>query len=246
MTRTVLFTALLFLALSGCKKDEASAAGGEGEKAKAGDAKKGGDAPAKATDADPAALKDPSKATLEAPAAYTVKLETTKGDLLIDVTTAWAPKGAQRFYNLVKAGYYDDTAFFRAIQGFMAQIGLHGDPEINEIWSKARIQDDPVKESNKRGHVTFATAGPNTRTTQFFINFGDNVQLDGMGFAPFGTVREESLKVLDALNTEYGEGAPRGRGPSQGRIHAEGNAYLKAEFPNLDYIKKASVVEEGK
>ncbi len=245
MTRTALFTALLLLALSGCKKDEAPAAGGEGETAKAADAKEGADAPAAAQD-NSAALKDPSKATLEAPATYTVKLETTKGDLLIDVTTAWAPKGAQRFYNLVKAGYYDDVAFFRAIQGFMAQVGLHGDPEINKIWREARIQDDPVKESNKRGYVTFATAGPNTRTTQFFLNFGDNVQLDGMGFAPFGKVQDESMKVLDAINTEYGEGAPRGRGPSQGRIHAEGNAYLKAEFPNLDSIKKATVVEEGK
>ncbi len=247
MIRSALLIALL-AALTACKNDAPAAAGDTTPGAKA-DAPKA-DAPK--ADAPMAAapksdvLKDPSKATLEPPATFTVKLETTKGDLLIDVTTAWAPKGAQRFYNLVKAGYYDDVAFFRAIAGFMAQVGLHGDPDINAIWRVARIDDDPVSQSNKRGYATFATAGPNTRTAQFFLNYKDNATLDGMGFAPFGKVRDESMKVLDALNTEYGEGAPRGRGPSQGRIHGEGNKYLKAEFPNLDYIKKATVIEEGK
>ncbi len=184
-------------------------------------------------------LKDPSTLTAKAPDKYTVKLKTTQGDVLIDVTRAWAPLGADRFYNLVKAGFYDDTAFFRVIPGFMAQIGIHGDPAIAEAWRAARIQDDPVKESNTRGMVSFATAGPNTRTTQFFINFGNNARLDGMGFAPIGKVR--NMEIVDKLYGGYGEGAPRGKGPNQGRLNREGNTYLKADFPELDYIEKATI-----
>lgn len=200
--------------------------------------------PAGAASGANAALMNPAGATATAPDTYVVKLETTKGDLLIDVNRAWAPKGADRFFNLVKIGYYDDVAFFRVVSGFMAQVGINGDPKVNTIWREARIDDDPVdpaKASNKRGYVTFATSGPNSRTTQFFINFADNSRLDGMGFSPIGKLRDESLTVLDALNAEYGEGAPRGMGPNQGRIQSEGNTYLKADFPRLDYIKKASV-----
>jgi peptidyl-prolyl cis-trans isomerase A (cyclophilin A) len=186
-------------------------------------------------------LKDPSKLTEKAPDIFKVKFDTTKGAITIEVTRDWAPKGADRFYNLVKAGYFKDIAFFRVIPGFMAQFGIHGDPEISKVWSDANINDDPVKGSNKRGTITFATAGPNTRSTQFFINFGDNVNLDSSGFAPFGKV-VEGMDVVDKINSEYGEGAPRGRGPRQDRIQGEGNAYLKKDFPNLDYIKSATIL----
>jgi peptidyl-prolyl cis-trans isomerase A (cyclophilin A) len=187
------------------------------------------------------ALLDPSKATEQAPATFAVKFETTKGDIIIDVTRAWSPTGADRFYNLVKIGYYDDVAFFRVIGGFMAQIGLHGDPKVNAAWRPARIKDDPVQGSNTRGMVTFAKTGmPNSRTTQIFFNFKNNGNLDRMGFAPIGKVRD--MKIVDALHNGYGEGAPRGQGPSQGRIQSEGNTYLKAEFPKLDYIKKGSIL----
>src|SRR5262249_1042731 len=146
-----------------------------------------------------------------------------------------------RFYNLVRSGFFTEVEFFRVIPGFMCQFGIHGDPKVAATWREARIQDDPVKGGNTRGALTFATAGPNTRTTQLFINFGDNSRLDSMGFSPFGKVIE-GMDVVDKINGEYGEGAPGGRGPNQGRIQQEGNAYLKKDFPNLDYIKSASIV----
>lgn len=189
----------------------------------------------------PAALLEPAKLTEKAPDKYAVKLTTTKGDIIIDVDRSWAPNGADRWYNLVKNGYYSDIAFFRVINGFMAQVGISGAPKLNAVWRMARIKDDPVKQSNTRGMVTFATAGPNTRTTQFFINFGNNSRLDGMGFAPFGKVRD--MKTVDALHSGYGEGAPRGQGPSQGRMQQEGNPYLKKDFPKLDYIKSAEIMQ---
>lgn len=197
------------------------------------------------TSADQAALgaQSVSNKPERSPSEYVVRLETTKGNIDIDVNRALAPKGADRFFNLVKLGYYTDVAFFRVIPNFMAQVGLHGDPAMNDKWRKNRIQDDPVKGSNTRGTVTFATSGPNSRTTQFFINFKNNARLDGMGFAPFGNVRAVSLPILDSLHAGYGEGAPRGRGPMQGRIHREGNAYLKKDFPQLDYIKKAIILK---
>lgn len=184
-------------------------------------------------------LRDPSGANAEAPAQFTVKLETSKGEVLIDVHRAWAPRGADRFYNLVKAGYYDNVAFFRVISGFMAQIGIHGEPSVNAVWRDKRISDDPVVQSNTRGMVSYAMAGKDTRTTQIFINYGNNSRLDSMGFSPFGKVRD--MKAIDALYSGYGEGAPSGAGPSQGRIQAEGNTYLKADFPKLDYILKATI-----
>src|SRR5690606_29460403 len=138
---------------------------------------------------------------------------------------------------------YDDVAFFRVIENFMAQFGIHGDPAVNEAWREARIPDDPVVESNRRGYVTFAKMNvPNTRTTQLFINFRDNTQLDGMGFAPIARV-VEGMDVVDAIYKGYGEGAPNGQGPAQPRIQAEGNAYLRQDFPELDYIQRASIVE---
>jgi peptidyl-prolyl cis-trans isomerase A (cyclophilin A) len=187
------------------------------------------------------ALLNPAQATAKAPEQFKVKFETTKGDIFLEVNRAWAPRGADRFYNLVKIGYYSNAAFFRVINGFMAQFGIHGDPKVNEKWEAARINDDPVKESNVRGAVSFATAGPNTRTTQLFINYGNNSPLDRSGFAPFAKVIQ-GMEVVDALYKDYGEGAPQGRGPSQGLIQSQGNRYLKTQFPKLDYIKRASVV----
>jgi peptidyl-prolyl cis-trans isomerase A (cyclophilin A) len=175
------------------------------------------------------------------PAQYTVELDTTKGVIVIDVHRDWAPQGADRFYELVKNGYYTDVAFFRVIGGFMAQVGISGDPALTAEWRAKPIPDDPVKASNTRGTVTFATSGPDSRTTQFFINFTDNSRLDGMGFAPFGKVKD--MAPVDALYDGYGEGAPRGRGPSQARMNSEGNTYLRESFPKLDYIKSAKIIE---
>ena len=190
---------------------------------------------------DTAAFADPSKLTEKAPESFKAKFTTTKGAFTIEVTRSLSPNGADRFYNLVKSGYFQDVAFFRVIPGFMGQFGIHGDPKVSAAWRGARIQDDPVKGSNKRGYVSFAMAGPNTRTTQFFINLVDNTNLDSMGFSPFGKV-VEGQDVVDKINGEYGEGAPRGRGPNQGLIQEKGNEYLKASFPNLDYIKSAALV----
>ena len=178
----------------------------------------------------------------DCPDTYTVKMETTKGDIIIDVTKAWAPLGAQRFWELVTSGYYTDVAFFRVISGFIAQAGIHGDPEMNKEWRENRIQDDPVKQGNEPGTVVFAMGGPNTRTTQFFINFKENKQLDSMGFAAFGKVRD--MSVVEKLYSGYGEGAPRGKGPSQMLMQTKGNEYLKGSFPQLDYIKKATIIDK--
>jgi peptidyl-prolyl cis-trans isomerase A (cyclophilin A) len=188
------------------------------------------------------ALLNPAQANARAPEQFKVKFATTKGDIVVEVNRAWAPRGADRFYNLVKIGYFNDVAFFRVIDGFMAQFGIHGDPKVNEKWEPARIKDDPVKESNVRGAISFATAGPNTRTTQLFINYGDNSQLDHSGFAPFAKVIE-GMEVVAALYKGYGEGAPQGRGPSQHLTQSQGNSYLRSQFPKLDYIKRASLVK---
>lgn len=176
----------------------------------------------------------------EAPAQFRVKFETTQGPVVIEVVREWAPLGADRFYNLVKSGYFDDNAFFRVIPGFIVQFGINGDPEVSNQWQKANIQDDKVKKSNRRGYLTFATSGPNTRTAQMFINLTNNPRLDGMGFAPIGHV-VDGMDALDSLYSGYGEGAPRGRGPAQDRIYSQGNSYLKEQFPKLDYIKTAKL-----
>lgn len=184
-------------------------------------------------------------AQTKAPESYRVKMETTKGTFYIDVTRSWCPKGADQFYKLVNAGFYNNCAFFRVIENFMAQVGINGDPDTQAKWRDQTIQDDPVAKSNLRGYVSFAKTGaPNSRTTQIFINFGDNRRLDEYGFAPFGTVSKTGMKVVDALYSGYGEGAPAGRGPSQRRIQMEGNQYLKRDFPRLDYITKATVVKK--
>lgn len=193
------------------------------------------------------ALLDPSLATETAPGEFTVLLETTAGEVRIRVHRDWAPRGVDRFYNLVRIGFYDDTAFYRVIRSpkpFMAQIGFHGDPAVDAAWRKAPIQDDPVKATNTRGMVTFAkTNAPNSRTTQIFVNYADNSFLDRMGFAPFGEV-VSGMEVVDELYAGYGEGAPSGKGPAQGRIASEGNSYLREAFPELDRILKATIVME--
>ena len=187
------------------------------------------------------ALLNPALANAKAPEQFKVKFETTKGDIILQINRVWAPKGAERFYNLVKIGYFSDVAFFRVLDGFMAQFGIHGDPKVSEKWEPSRIGDDPVKESNVRGAISFATAGPNTRTTQLFINYGDNSKLDRSGFAPFGKV-VQGMDVVDRFYKDYGEGAPQGGGPSQGLVQSQGNSYLRSQFPKLDYIKRATVV----
>ena len=192
-----------------------------------------------------AALTDPSKFNEKAPDGFKVKFTTTKGDVIIQISRDLSPNGADRFYNLVKGGFFTDIAFFRVIPGFMGQFGIHGDPAVAAAWKVAKIEDDKVKGSNIRGAITFAMAGPNTRTTQFFINLANNPNLDSSGFSPFGKVIE-GMDVINKINGEYGEGAPNGSGPEQGRVQAEGNAYLQKDFPRLDYIKSASVLPADK
>jgi peptidyl-prolyl cis-trans isomerase A (cyclophilin A) len=184
----------------------------------------------------PANRFEPSKLAARAPAVFKVKFATSKGPFVVEVHRDWAPLGADRFYNLVKRGYYDNARFFRVLKGFMVQFGIHAEPSVNAALHAASIQDDPVKESNKRGTVTFATSGPNSRTTQLFINYGDNARLDPMGFAPFGKV-VSGMEAVDAIDGQYGER------PDQGRMEGEGNAYLAKEFPSLDFIKKAQLVK---
>jgi len=185
-------------------------------------------------------LLNPEKAVEKAPETFQVDFKTSKGDFTLEINRAWSPLGADRFYNLVKAGFFTDVAFFRVISGFMVQFGIHGDPAVSAKWRGARINDDPVKESNLKGYISYAMAGPNTRTTQFFINYADNSRLDGMGFSPFGKVIK-GMEVVDAIYSGYGEGAPSGNGPDQGRAQMQGNQYFKQDFPKLDYILGASI-----
>lgn len=190
-------------------------------------------------------LTNPAKLTAQAPETFKASFDTTKGKFTVEVTRSLAPHGADRFYNLVRSGYFTDVEFFRVVPGFMCQFGISGDPKISAAWRGANIPDDPVKGSNTRGTITFATAGPNTRTTQLFINFGNNSSLDHQGFAPFGKV-VEGMDVVDKIYGGYGDGAPFGHGPDQSRIQMEGNAYLKKDFPKLDYIKSAAIVPAAK
>ena len=184
-----------------------------------------------------AALMNPRSLTAKAPDTYKVRFKTTKGDIDVQVTRAWAPLGADRFWNLVRNGFYNDAAFFRVLPGFVAQFGLPANPKLSGVWEAARITDDPVTQSNKRGTLSFATAGPNTRTTQIFINYGENARLDSMGFAPFGVVLENGMAVADQFHSGYGER------PNQGRIGAEGKAYLDREFPQLDKILSIEILD---
>jgi peptidyl-prolyl cis-trans isomerase A (cyclophilin A) len=186
-------------------------------------------------------LLNPASLKLQAPAVYQARFTTTKGDFVVEVTRSWSPRGADRFYNLVKYHFFDNATFFRVLQGFVVQFGINARPNISHVWMNATIGDDPVTQSNAPGTVTFATAGPNTRTTQIFINLGDNSKLDNMGFSPFGKVTT-GMEVVEKLYSEYGEGAPNGNGPDQNRIQTEGKVYLDKEFPLLDSIKTAVIV----
>jgi peptidyl-prolyl cis-trans isomerase A (cyclophilin A) len=185
-------------------------------------------------------LTEPALFRERAPEVFRAAFDTTKGPFVIEVRRAWAPLGADRFYNLVKNGFYDECRFFRILDSVMVQVGMSGRPEIQAAWEAAPIRDDPVKRSNKRGFVSFATAGPHTRSTQFFINLRDNPVFDRQGSVPFGQVTER-MDVVDALYSGYGDGMPRGHGPDQSMIRTAGNAYLNKEFPKLDYIKKATI-----
>lgn len=188
-------------------------------------------------------LMDPSAFTEKAPDKFVAKFETSKGVFTIDITRESSPVGVDRFYNLVKSGYYNDQRFFRVVPGFVVQWGMHGDPKVTAAWRSANINDDQVKMGNEKGTICFAkSSAPNSRTTQVFINLRDNRRLDGMGFAAFGKVAE-GMDVVEALYSGYGDGPPSGRGPRQHLIGAQGNAYLTAEFPELDYIKSATIVE---
>jgi peptidyl-prolyl cis-trans isomerase A (cyclophilin A) len=179
---------------------------------------------------------------VQSPPQYKVHLQTTKGDVVILVHRDWSPLGADHFYELTKMGFYNDTRFFRALKGFIVQWGINGDPKVNKSWSEIPIKDDPPKVSNKIGTVVFAMAGPNSRTTQVFINLGDNSgSLDAQGFTPFGEVIQ-GMENVQKIYMDYGEGAPQGSGPSQAAIADIGTPYLEEHFPKLDYIKKAQVV----
>lgn len=179
-----------------------------------------------------------------APDVFEVRFETTEGDFTIRVDRALAPNGADRFYNLVRNGFYDDVTFFRVIEGFMAQFGLHGAPRVALAWAQQTIPDDPPARSNTRGTVSFAMRGPDTRTTQLFINFTDNTNLDGQGFAPIGEV-VEGMDVVDGLHSGYGEMAPQGGGPAPRYIMQRGTPWLRKEYANLDYIRRARIVDDA-
>lgn len=186
--------------------------------------------------ADMARLLTPETLNAQAPELFNVEIETTKGRIVVEMHRDWAPNGVDRFYNLVEAGFFKDIALFRMVKGFVVQFGIHGTPLVSSVWREASIQDDPVKTTNARGTLTFATAGPNTRTTQLFINLGDNAMLDKQGFSPIGKITS-GMDVVDALNYEHGER------PNQGKIQKEGNAYLKEKFPGLDYIVSMKIAK---
>ena len=190
-----------------------------------------------------ATLMEPASAEFShpAPERFEVLFETSQGEFVVEVHREWAPLGAERFYNLVRTGYYDGLRFFRVIPGFVAQFGIHAEPGVTEAWRSFRFPDDPVVQPNRRGTLTFATAGPNSRTVQLFLNLANNVHLDASGFAPIGEVIS-GMDAVERLYAGYGEGAPRGQGPDQGRLQAEGEDYLSSDFPQLSRILSARVV----
>ena len=187
--------------------------------------------------ADYSMLLTPDSLTATAPDVFQARFETSKGDFVIEVHREWSPNGADRFYNLVANGFYDDVRFFRVISGFMAQFGIHGDPDVAAAWRGHPIPDDPVMQSNTRGFVSYAKGGPNSRTTQIYINYGDNSRLDDMDFSPFGEV-VEGMDVVDSIHSDYGDFQP---GAS---MQSRGNEYLSADFPDLDFVVRATIVSE--
>jgi len=244
------------LAFAGCKKQEQAAQPAPAEQPKvetpaqpapATAAPAAGTKPAASSSSAPAAkpthdyikeLQSPKKLNEKAPDTYKVKFDTTRGQFTISVTRAWAPLGADRFYNLVKHHFYDNAAFFRVVPQFVVQFGISENPQVSAAWKHTEIKDDPVTQSNKRGAITFATAGPDTRTTQVFISLKDNGRLDGMGFAPFGTVDGNGMNVVEMMYEGYGDSA----GPDQDQLEKQGDPYLRKGWPKLDYIKSATLV----
>lgn len=195
---------------------------------------------APAEEAKPAvAVEDTSKWPTTAPDVFKLKFECSNGDFVLELHKDWAPLGVERFYEICKEGVYNDARFFRVVPGFMVQWGIPADPNLAAQWKEATIKDDPVIQTNSPGMISFATSGPHSRTTQVFINYGDNKRLDGMGFAPFGKV-VEGMDVVKAINAQHGER------PNQGMIQAKGNEYLKAAFPELDYVKTVRLLTEEK
>jgi peptidyl-prolyl cis-trans isomerase A (cyclophilin A) len=221
--------------LAGCSNPQPSKE--TTEEKKAAPAPEPSKPPAETAKAPEPAAKAPATESKTAPDTFKVKFTTSKGPFVVEVHKAWAPKGAQRFYELIKDGYYNNNRFFRVVPKFIVQFGMAGDPAMTRKWDK-NFPDDPVLQTNRAGSLTFATAGPNTRTTQLFINLGSNQALDGQGFAPFGTV-VEGMNVVESLYKGYGEA------PDQDQIRRSGNAYLNQNFPKLDYIEKAEIVPAG-
>jgi peptidyl-prolyl cis-trans isomerase A (cyclophilin A) len=182
----------------------------------------------------------PAKQPEHTPDVYRVSLDTSKGVAVLEITRAWAPYGADHFYQLVRNGYYDGDRFYRVVPRFVVQFGINGDPQVSQLWSSLRIPDDPVKQKNRKGTVTFASSGPGARTTQVFVNMRDSLSLDRQGFAPIGRVAD-GMEVLERLYGGYGDMPPRGSGPDGVEIERQGNVYLENHFARLDYIKKATV-----
>jgi peptidyl-prolyl cis-trans isomerase A (cyclophilin A) len=174
-----------------------------------------------------------------APDVFKINLDTSKGPVVIEVHKDWAPIGVQHLYELIRSGYYDGNRFFRVTHPYV-QFGVNGDPKISGLWSTANLRDDPVKESNVKGMVSYAKAGPNTRTTQLFFNMKDNKDLDERGFAPFGKVIS-GMDAVESFYSAYGDMPPRGQGPDPSKIEVQGNSYLESRFPRLDFIKKATI-----
>jgi len=256
--RWMLIAALVATVCYGCKKEEPAAESKPAEQPAAAPATastvpaeaKSEASGAAASEAAPAAapkpgfdraLLRPSALTDHAPNTYQVKFITTRGDFTVTVTRAWAPLGADRFYTLVKHHFYDNASFFRVVPGFVAQFGLSAYPAVSAAWQNANIRDDAVTQSNKRGTLTFATAGPSTRTTQIFINLKENAGLDGQGFSPFGAIDGKGMSVVDMFYDQYGDTA----GPDQGQITKLGKPYLDKGWPKLDAIKTVTLVTAG-
>ena len=193
------------------------------------------------TQSSPLLNADPDSLAVQAPDSFRVEFTTSKGPFVVQAVRAWAPRGVDRFYYLARHSYYDGTKFFRNLPEFMAQFGLHGDPEVTAVWMDRNIPDDSVRQSNLRGYVSFAMGGPNTRSTQLFINKQDNSRLDALGFAPVGRVTD-GMQAVDSLYEGYGEGPPGGMGPDQGQIMSQGNRYLESFFPRLDSIVSTRVL----
>lgn len=222
---------VLILTLSGCGTPSGEETSGDG----------GEDQATSPEEVNPALLL-PALAREEAPEEFSARFETTAGSFVVKCRRADAPVGADRFYNLVKIGFFDDAAFFRAIKNFIIQFGVHADPDINELWSEMTLRDESAKLSNERGTISFAQSGPRTRTTQLFINLQDNAVLDESGFVPVARV-VEGMESVDSIYTGYGEMYPKGQGPRHQLLNLQGNAYLELHFPELDYINEVSLLE---